>query len=313
MDAAMRLAALFGGLLALFGSGIGEAGEAAWNDAGTEFAVVTGEQGLAIGAGPGRTREVKLPAELAGRVLAVGATKADGWIALTSDALWRKSPAAAAFERWVEAGPDLAWQDLAVDPASGNVLLTGEVGRESGEKLHALRLYVRKLGRVQRVFSRRVGELDGPSFAPDGTLCFGARGDLWQGRLVAPEAASDEEGAWSLEAARWVPLAYLETANATPSSYGVRATAVTAAMAYVHLYRLGGSGFGWVVRLPRAKWSPDAAAEDGPLAHWRQTAEALRRVEMLGAQGRPAQLAAARDGKVGFLLDDGPKVVAPKK
>lgn len=295
--------------LACMSLGTALAGEAAWNEAGSEYAAISEAQGLMVGPAPGRTRAVALPKELEGKVLAVGHTKAEGWILLSAEAVWRRPTSAAQFERWLEAGPDVTWQDLAVDGSTGNLLLTAELGRETGNRLHALRLYVRKLGRLQRLFARRVGEMDGPSFAPDGTLYFGSRGDLWHGRITPPEASDGEELPWILEAGRWVPLAYLETANATPASYGVRATAATSSHVFVHIYRLGGSGFGWIARLPGAPWSAEAAATAGPLATWRRTGALFRQIEVLGSQGRAAQLATSPQGKVGFLLDDGPRVL----
>lgn len=261
-----------------------------------------------LGPRLGATRPAALPAGFAKPVLGVAATPT-GWLLLTKQALWSWRGAKQAPERLATAPAGIAWTDLARDPQTGNVLLTGwsESGPRAGE---LLRLYVADSGKLERVYARRVSTLSSPSFGPDGALFFASRGDLWQGRLAAPERAPDEKDAppWSLEAERCLPLAYLETQNSTPASFGVSQTAATATHVYLQIYRLGGSGFGWIARWARSKTPAFATLEEkGPQALWQAMAENLRTVENLGAQPRPAHLAASIDGVVIYDLPDGPR------
>jgi len=66
----------------------------------------------------------------------------------------------------------------------------------------------------------------------------------------------------ALSAYRYAPLATLETANTSPAEIGVVDIAVTRDTIYLHLYRMGGSGDGWLAQLPR---HPAKRDKDGEL------------------------------------------------
>jgi len=186
------------------------------------------------------------------------------------------------------AGKGVEFFDLAHDPDSKATVLVSRKGAESGA------LYLKQdAAQPLPVFMRRVGSFDGLGFASDGTLFFGTRGDLWQGR-VEPD---QEMPRAVLEGIRCAPLATLETALGTPSQIGVQAVAVAGEKIYVHLRRLGGSGWGNIVRLNK----PAAAGEDSLEARLKLYAAELSSVEVLAENGSASYLCASRDGKRVFF------------
>ncbi len=282
---------------------------AAFSADGAEVCLIAEDgKSARIGRTPTAAREVPLPTESSGEILAVAASSANGWLLLTEDGIWRRRSGDGAFQAWLKpASSAEKWTDFAVDPVTENILLTVTV-REEGESssYSGFRWYVRKLDRVLPVFSRRVGAIDGLAFGPDGELFFGYQGDLWSGALES----ANEDGTLTrglLIATRVAPLADLETDIGTPSGTGVRAVAVTATHVFVHQYRLGGSGWGWIARLPRPKAGSarPSAVEAGPASTWRQASKLLQSARVLGPQGSLAYLAAARDGRVMFRLGEG--------
>ena len=90
------------------------------------------------------------------------------------------------------------------------------------------------------------------SFSETSQLFFGFRGDLWCGTIAAdPGGAGGEppEHIYYLNAIRIAPIATLETDEATPSAQGVLVTAAGTDRIYLHSHRLGGSGFGTILRV----------------------------------------------------------------
>ena len=149
------------------------------------------------------------------------------------------------------------------------------------------------------VWSRRVGFLDGITFAPDGHLFFGYRGDLWVGS-IAPQEENDETP-WLLAAKRCAPLATFETTGATPTQVGVFSVAVAKQMLYVHLHRMFGTGEGNVVRLPRPDNASSEEVEDEVGQRMRLYAKETGAVEVLVDNGTLSYLCAMQDGRRVFF------------
>ncbi len=174
---------------------------------------------------------------------------ADGLLLLTGRTLYSFDPKTGASATICEAPEDEGFEDVASDPKSGNILITGFVKRDSSATVGWY--YLKGEKRLLLITSRRVPAIESPTFAPDGLLFFGARGDLWAGRLeVDSQTGSEPPELAFLEAVRVAPVADLETGDFTPAAEGVRGVAVARDAIYVITYRMGGSGHGHLLRLP---------------------------------------------------------------
>ena len=94
---------------------------------------------------------------------------------------------------------------------------------------------------------RRHDAISSPVFAADGTFFYSEIGDLWSGKFRITKRTL------SLTADRYLRLAYLETANTTPSGMGVSDIAPVKDSVYVQLFRMGGSGWGAMFQVPRLR------------------------------------------------------------
>lgn len=145
-------------------------------------------------------------------------------------------------------------------------------------------------------------------FDGDGTCYFEHANDLWHAEIKIDGAATAEMAAY-----RYAPLAMLQTNSGTPSSMGVESIVVAGPWLYVHLYRIGGSGWGRIIRLAKPERDrkpgshPSLGQLDGLERRLTIYKEALESVEVLATTTGPAGLAASADGKlVHFVaeLDD---------
>jgi hypothetical protein len=84
---------------------------------------------------------------------------------------------------------------------------------------------------------------------------FGSEGDLWHGLVEWDKDAEPGHPRGILSGYRLAPLATRETAEGTPSQVGVQRIAASRGQLYVEVSRMGGSGWGYLVRLqlPPAK------------------------------------------------------------
>lgn len=202
---------------------------------------------------------------------------------------------------WKGQDPPIDWRDMqgCYNPATGQLACFAH-DPDGGSS----RLWIWDADRQQLVPVRkqRVGRVQGAAFDQDGALFFGMNGDLWHG-VIKQEGGLEYE----LEAYRAVPLATLEAGLGTPSQVGVESVVVAGDRLYVHLYRLGGSGWGEVIRLgkPGNRWKAEPASDD-PLALNLDTRlglyrEALASVQRLGGTSLPPALAVSADGRQVFF------------
>ena len=165
---------------------------------------------------------------------------ADELLLLTGRTLYSFDPKSGASATICEAPEDEGFEDVAFDPKTGNILITGFVKRDSTATVGWY--YLKGEKRLLLITSRRVRAIESPTFAPDGLLFFGARGDLWAGRLeVDSQTGSEPPELAFLEAVRVAPVADLETGDFTPAAEGVRGVAVARDSIFVITYRMGGS------------------------------------------------------------------------
>ena len=138
---------------------------------------------------------------------------------------------------------------------------------------------------------RRHDAISSPVFAADGTFFYSETGDLWSGRI------EKNEGIYSLTADRYLPLAYLETANTTPDGMGVSDIAPAKDSIYVQLFRMGGSGWGVMFQVPRPPVKEHNVSGLGQLAEFELTRykELLDGLKPMGENDQSACLCASPD------------------
>lgn len=174
---------------------------------------------------------------------------ANGLLLLTGRTLYAFDPRSGEFSTLCVAPDGEGFEDVAADAATGNILITGFIKPERPGNVGFYYLGSEK--RLLLVTARRIQALECPTFAPDGLLFFGVRGDLWAGKIeVDSESETERPELAFVEAVRVGPLASLETGNFTPAQEGVRGVAVARDSIYVITYRMGGSGHGHLVKLP---------------------------------------------------------------
>jgi len=214
----------------------------------------------------------------------LGITRSDGdkLFCVTEKNIWTFDPANNRLTKVCGAPKDGRYWRIAYDPQSHTVVVTG-----SGEKGP---LFLYKNGLIS-VYLRRYDSISSPVFAADGTFFYSQVGDLWSGKIES------NEGTYSLTADRYLPLAYLETANTTPAGMGVSDIAPVKDSIYVQLFRMGGSGWGAMFQVPRPPPKEQKASGMGQIAEfeltrWKELLEALK---PLGENDRPACLCASPD------------------
>lgn len=167
-------------------------------------------------------------------------------------------------------------EDLAYNPKDGAVLLLCSDNREddlgsinittmdaSSRGYHSPLIYVpADASKAGPVFCRRVEEISGIAFAPDGTLYFTSKGDVWAGRIETGDP--DSQMRFVLNAQRLAPTAVLETSEGTSASTAANEVAVGGKKLYVHSYRLRGSGMGDLYTIDRPVVEPETEAPRQP-------------------------------------------------
>lgn len=202
--------------------------------------------------------------------------------------------------RVCEAPPGARFEDIAYDPKGGHILLKGWRGEEP-----AAWIVPKGESYLLDVFCRRASQLAGLTYDESGRLFFGEHGDLWSGSIEYDSPAvltkkpnPDDGRPATLVGYRIAPLATLETYIGTPMQIGVSTVAIAGNTIYAHLHRMGGSGWGNIVRLkkPAAPKETDEAPSDLKERLQLYASEASS-VEVLGENGTIAYLCASHDGK----------------
>jgi hypothetical protein len=192
---------------------------------------------------------------------------------------------------------------MAYDPKSGGILFSTRTDfdwpAQNNNEADPAMFLAAGAKEPKPVWSRRVGFLDGITFAPDGHLFFGCHGDLWVGSIASQE--ENDETPWLLAAKRCAPLATFETTGATPTQVGVFSVAVVKQMLYVHLHRMFGTGEGNVVRLPRPDDASSDEMEDKVGERMRLYSKETGAVEVLADNGTLSYLCATQDGRRVFF------------
>jgi hypothetical protein len=224
----------------------------------------------------------------------LGITRSDGdkLFCVTEKNIWTFDPGSNRLTKVCGSPKGGRFWRIAYDPQSRTIVVTG-----TGER-GPLFLYKNVL---VSVYVRRHDAISSPVFAADGTFFYSEIGDLWSGKI------ENNEGTYSLTADRYLPLAYLETANTTPAGKGVSDIAPVKDSIYVQLFRMGGSGWGAMFLVPRRppkeqKTSGIGQVAEFELTRWKELLEGLK---PLGENDHPACLCASPDETRVYYTNEG--------
>lgn len=223
----------------------------------------------------------------------------DGAFYLVSDdTLWRWKPdagPAVAVQKPVKVGQ--SFDDVACDPKTGRLLIIGS--EKTGDDETRCRLFF-KPGPDQpllHVWLRHLPNawIRGVEFLPDGSLLFGAEGDLWHGITGVEPTEEPGRPYGDITAYRYAPVGERYTYSGTPLEAGVSAIAAGAGHVFVHISRIGGSGWGHLSWLA----PPPAVIDDHfkMLNSVEDSIRALQSVKELDENGSRSYLCASPDGK----------------
>lgn len=249
----------------------------------------------------GKVREtLRLPDQVSGDVVAVDRGPDGSILLATETALYRWTEAENSARELCSAPEQAAFRDVAYDPAADRILLN--VRLHDPEEGYSGKLVVLLPGEteLEEPWIRRVSDVFGMTFDSGGFLFFGERGDLWHGCFVPWDRP-----AGSLVGYRCAPVALLETDIGTSSSIGVEAVAVTKQSVVLHVERMGGAGWGEIVRIekpPVLETSDDGV--ELPLGfeeHLRINRRSLESAEILASNGNDSFLCASPDETTVFF------------
>ncbi|MBX7246834.1 MAG: hypothetical protein K1X53_15160 [Candidatus Sumerlaeaceae bacterium] len=215
-----------------------------------------------------------------------------------------------------KARPDVLLGDLAYNTTDGAVLIeclekdkNGRITQgapiEKGKPESSLSplLYVpQDTDKAGFVFCRRVPSVDGFAFAPDGTLYFSHRGDVWAGTIESNDFGDGERNPmpWVLAAERVAPVAILETYVGTPYATGADEVTAGGDRLYIHSRRMGGSGMGDLYSIHRKPANGDQTQDVASYA--RAAAETLGSLTYIQEYTKPPYLATSPDGRNVFWV-----------
>lgn len=211
-------------------------------------------------------------------------------LCLSAKALWSLDPISGRLMKMKEAPKSTSFWRVAYNPVTHAILLTTDQASKP------LLLLLPNEREFKSVYVRRHSRLGSIVVSAQGELYYAESGDLWKGSV------EEDDGRYSLSGFRYAPLASLETANATPSETGVSEIALTRDALYLHLYRMGGSGWGSLVKLPRSPQQSDSSDEPSDqLALYR---DLLEKLQPLGEANLPMNLCGSADESRIFYVND---------
>ena len=196
---------------------------------------------------------------------------------------------------------NLEFLDLAYNPSDSSIAVTTRLEpTEPGARPEwGLHVKSKDGDRLVRVRCRRILAISNLAFDREGALHFSSEGDLWAGKIARPGDSP------YLKAFRHTPLATRETNEGTGDQMGADPVAVTDTMIYAHVRRMGGSGWGHVIRLRKAPLPEPEANDfkmpfelDDRLAIYR---DQLATVEILGENGTRSYLCVSPDRKTVYF------------
>jgi hypothetical protein len=214
-----------------------------------------------------------------------------GYLLLAAnDGLWAYDREKTKWTRVYRSSPGVFCTDLAYNPINSSIVF------QTADRNPSYWLLQKDSEKAVQVRLRRVQYLAGATFDSRGRLFFGYNGDLWMGSICTlPE---EEQQDYWVCAIRIAPLADLETSFGTPSNQGVEMTAPFADRIYLHLRRLGGSGWGNIasVAMPALDFVGGELEDDSLEKRLALYQEELKSARILGENGSYSFLCASRSG-----------------
>ena len=184
----------------------------------------------------------------------VTASKTGLIICATDDAVWSYNPSNEQCVKVCDGLKDEALKDVAYDPKSDGLVVIAYLNKNKDgyyqdSEMRYLPKGENKLQSVWNRYDNYAAWINYPVFGSNGNLYFISRGDLWEGSVEKDDKDMAQEGRYgSLMATRKVPLAQLITENTSPASTGLIAIAISKEEIYGNDSRMGGSGWGSVIR-----------------------------------------------------------------
>jgi hypothetical protein len=200
---------------------------------------------LLLDLSKGTESDLKFPDDFQVEHVGLAAT-ADSLLLAGGQRVMSWNPATDAWKELWSAPAELTVDDVACDPKSGRVLVT--TSRENGEPAWWI-LDPKQPQKAGKVYNRRASGAGNPVFDGEGNLYFTRDGDVWKGGF---EVGGSEEVPFVLEGTRIWPLASLETSAGNSSGTGANVVLPLKDHLIVERSRLGGSGWGQIVRVPNA-------------------------------------------------------------
>jgi hypothetical protein len=224
-----------------------------------------------------REVRVEVPPELSGKDLEITRRPAGDLVVVGDKKALLWNPTTGEWRPLCDAPENLAFEDVACDPVTGNILFALHSPKEevSWQILPAGK------SELKRVFNRRSDGAEYPVFDAKGALYFSRDGDVWKGELEEDR----ELPRFIFSGARVWPLASLVAAVGGSGSTGTGAKQIAPMSTHllIHRGRLHGSGWGTMIRVPNV----DAFESKLPLS-WE---------ELENTNGAGVDLAISPDGK----------------
>ncbi len=265
---------------------------------------------------------IDLRKTLGGPVRNITLSNAGFVLCATKAAVWAYDPLKDHCVKVIDAPKKTELVELGYDPAQ-EIIVAGCKGA------HGQELYCLPKNRDQwiPIYNRRCPSVRHPTFGDDGTLYFESGGDLWIGFVEKQtDADSPKNHAASAEwpksitgsnlvAYRAAPVAFLETQNTSPDSTGLNGLTFSKHFVYGDYSRLGGSGWGELIRCKRPAPFKTETGEPGiPTGSTTKvdlTVQILQSVEVV-SDNVCFDLCASRDGSLIFCMSPGGKATLIK-
>ena len=235
------------GLLLLGTASLIRAGEAAFSDDAKTVYMIQAENGLNT-IDLSSEKVSPIAPEGVGKINAIARAPGGNFLLVSANALWTWKPGAGPAISLEKAPEGASFGDVACSDDGRQIAVFGTLQRDHETEP---RIFYRPEPGMKflSIRPRHLTEsrLCAPAFLTDGTLLFSADGDLWHGIL---EHEADEDGAGNpilrgtLTAYRYAPIAERYAYPGTPAQQGVQDIAYGAGRIFVHISRMGGSGWG---------------------------------------------------------------------
>ena len=220
-----------------------------------------------------------------------------------NDGIWAYDSKKTKWTRVCRSPEGVVCTDLAYNPADSSIVF------QTSDRSASLSYWLlpKEAEKPVQIRLRRVQYLSGPTFDSQGRLFFGYNGDLWMGSVCTlPE---EKQNDYWVCAIRIAPVADLETSFGTPSNQGVEMTAPLTDRIYVHLRRLGGSGWGNIASaaMPSLKFTEGEPEDDSLEKRLALYQDELKSIQIVGENGSYGFLCASRSGAHVFYRVSDPK------